>query len=237
MRLGDRIRQRRRQLLMSQVDLAEGFCTRSFISQIEIGKVTPSLENLSIIASRLDITVGELIGDQQSLAAAKATLFTPELCKDFLKNVPDTPTKRILSHLADCLLTNATPETQESLNGEMAYFTAKVHIYQGNYRKAIGTLSEGFKYADRFWKIRILKQLHLCQQELGDIDACVETLTLLESICEDLQNIDDLQDYIDKDLKIEGASLYAAKVAEIAGGLEWAKELSQALELVNGDVD
>ena len=87
MHVGERIRQRRRQLLMSQVDLAEGLCTRSFISQIEIGKVKPSLENLSIIAPRLDITVGELIGDQRSLAAAKATLFTPELCKVFLNNV------------------------------------------------------------------------------------------------------------------------------------------------------
>lgn len=68
---------------MSQVDLAEGLCTRSFISQIEVGKVAPSLETVSAIASRLDITVGELIGDQRSLAAAKATLFIPELCKDF----------------------------------------------------------------------------------------------------------------------------------------------------------
>jgi len=72
---------------MSQVDLAEGLCTRSFISQIEVGKVAPSLETVSAIASRLDITVGELIGDQRSLAAAKATLFTPELCKVFLNNV------------------------------------------------------------------------------------------------------------------------------------------------------
>ena len=87
MHVGDRIRQRRKQLLMSQVALAEGLCTRSFISQIEVGKVGPSLETLSAIASRLDITVGELIGDQQSLAAAKATLFTPELCKVFLNNV------------------------------------------------------------------------------------------------------------------------------------------------------
>lgn len=181
---------------MSQVDLAEGLCTRSYISQIEIGKVKPSLENLSIIASRLDITVGELIGDQRSLAAAKATLFIPELCKDFLKNVPDMLTKRILSYLADCLLTNAAPEIQEPLNGEMAYFTAKVHIYQGDYQRAIETLSEGLKYADRFWKIRILNQLHLCQQELGDRDGCAETLILLESLCEDLQNTNDLRDYI-----------------------------------------
>ena len=222
---------------MSQVDLAEGLCTRSFISQIEVGKVAPSLETVSAIASRLDITVGELIGDQRSLAAAKATLFTPELCKVFLNNVPDTPTKRILYHLADCLLTDAAPEIHESLNGEMSYYTAKVHIYQGNYRRAIETLSEGIKYADRFWKIRILNQLHLCQQELGDTDAGSETLRLLKRLCEDMQNINDLQDHIDKDLKIEGASLYAAKVAEIAGGLEWAKELSHALELVNEDVD
>ena len=138
-------------------------------------------------------------------------------------------------HLADCLLTDAAPEIHESLNGEMSYYTAKVHIYQGNYRRAIETINEGIKYADRIWKIRILNQLHLCQQELGDRDGCAETLILLQSLCEDLQNTNDLRDYIDKDLKIEGASLHAAKVAEIAGGLEWAKELSQALELVNGE--
>jgi transcriptional regulator with XRE-family HTH domain len=68
---------------MSQVDLAEGLCTRSFISQIEVGKVAPSLETVSAIASRLDITVGELIGDQQSLAAAKATLFLRSYARTF----------------------------------------------------------------------------------------------------------------------------------------------------------
>ena len=78
----------------------------------------------------------------------------------------------------------------------MSYYTAKVHIYQGNYRRAIETINEGIKYADRIWKIRILNQLHLCQQELGDRDGCAETLILLESLCEDLQNTNDLRDYI-----------------------------------------
>jgi len=52
-RLGARIRQRRLELRMTQTELAEGICTKSFISQIEQGLVWPSLPVMIHIAQRL----------------------------------------------------------------------------------------------------------------------------------------------------------------------------------------
>lgn len=82
--LGHRIRQRRKQLQMSQQALAKDAWTRSYISQVELGKITPSTETLSAIARCLVTTVGELSGDEAVLRAAKATLFTPKVCQQYL---------------------------------------------------------------------------------------------------------------------------------------------------------
>lgn len=51
--IGQRIRARRRELGMSQLDLAGEQYTRGFISQIENGFITPSLKSLEYIAVRL----------------------------------------------------------------------------------------------------------------------------------------------------------------------------------------
>lgn len=52
-RLGARIRARRRELGLTQAELAHGKCSKSFISQIEQGLVWPSLPVMIHIAQRL----------------------------------------------------------------------------------------------------------------------------------------------------------------------------------------
>jgi tetratricopeptide (TPR) repeat protein len=72
--LGERVRAARRELGMSQAQLAGEELTKGFISQVEAGLVRPSLRSLQIIASRLGRSLDYFIGDE-SLAGAKRRMF------------------------------------------------------------------------------------------------------------------------------------------------------------------
>lgn len=60
--LGLRIRELRVRAGFTQEELGAPL-TRSFVSAIEHGRVLPSLPALLLIASRLDVPVGELVGE------------------------------------------------------------------------------------------------------------------------------------------------------------------------------
>ena len=72
--LGERVRVARRELGLSQAQLAGEELTKGFISQVEAGLVRPSLRSLQIIASRLGRSLDYFIGDE-SLAGAKRRVF------------------------------------------------------------------------------------------------------------------------------------------------------------------
>ena len=64
--LGERIRDRRRELRMSQEELAEkcGYKHKVSISSMELGKQVPPLPKLEIIAKQLYTTVAYLRGEE-----------------------------------------------------------------------------------------------------------------------------------------------------------------------------
>ena len=69
-KLGDRIKQRRESLNIHTTDLAKSIgVSSSLISQIERAKAFPSILTLKKIADALQITVGELIGEYETLIA------------------------------------------------------------------------------------------------------------------------------------------------------------------------
>jgi tetratricopeptide (TPR) repeat protein len=72
--LGERVRAARRELGLSQAQLAGEELTKGFISQVEAGLVRPSLRSLQVIASRLGRSLDYFIGDE-SLAGAKRRVF------------------------------------------------------------------------------------------------------------------------------------------------------------------
>ena len=62
--LGERVRAARRELGLSQAQLAGEELTKGFISQVEAGLVRPSLRSLQIIAARLGRGIEYFVGDQ-----------------------------------------------------------------------------------------------------------------------------------------------------------------------------
>ena len=70
LRMGERIRQRREYLNIHTSDLAAAIgVSSSLISQIERAKASPSILTLKKIADVLQTTVGELIGEYETLVA------------------------------------------------------------------------------------------------------------------------------------------------------------------------
>ncbi|MGQ0570006.1 MAG: tetratricopeptide repeat protein [Armatimonadota bacterium] len=74
--VGRRIRQRRRELGLTQADLAGPEYTKSFISQLEGGYADPSLDTLRFLGRRLQMALSTMAGDaaDQRLAAVGGLL-------------------------------------------------------------------------------------------------------------------------------------------------------------------
>ncbi|WPD19579.1 helix-turn-helix transcriptional regulator [Thermaerobacter composti] len=66
--IGDRIRARRRELGLTQEQLAAGLFDRSYISRIEANEVVPPLATLRLLAERLGKPVGFFLGEQDEFA-------------------------------------------------------------------------------------------------------------------------------------------------------------------------
>lgn len=60
--LGVRIRRLRKLRRMTQQQLAEGICTKSFVSQVEKGYARPGIDTLQEFADRLGVSLADLFG-------------------------------------------------------------------------------------------------------------------------------------------------------------------------------
>lgn len=88
--LGEKIKQIRNKKGFSLRELAEKVdLSASFLSQIEQGKASPSIENLKKIANALDVRVSYLIEDEE---AKKDTVVTRKAERDIIESL-DSKTK------------------------------------------------------------------------------------------------------------------------------------------------
>lgn len=67
---GSRLRTIRKSKGLTQQELAKGICTKSFVSQIERGQVSPSLRILEQLRERLGVPWSTLLDDDESLSPA-----------------------------------------------------------------------------------------------------------------------------------------------------------------------
>ena len=63
MKIGEKIRKRRKELKMTQADLSEGICTQAMVSRIEKKKVKPSRELMEKLAERLAVSLHYFYGE------------------------------------------------------------------------------------------------------------------------------------------------------------------------------
>jgi transcriptional regulator with XRE-family HTH domain len=72
--IGERVRAARMALNMTQEELAGTTYSKSYISAVERGKMTPSFKALALLAERLGMTLSFLLGEESSKESQK----TPE---------------------------------------------------------------------------------------------------------------------------------------------------------------
>lgn len=203
MKLGSNIQRRRKKLKLSQQELANNDWTRSYISQIESDRLQPPLASLAIIAAKLDTTISDLVGDQLLLDKAKTTICYPNICKNYLAQLPKTPTTIFLYQLTNSLQTNKSLDYQIPPSAELYYLTARVLIFQQNYDKALQVLLDGQKYLDLFWRILFLNKLCQLYTELGDAEKLEATKSQLLTQLKSTDSLTDLRDQITRELQHE----------------------------------
>lgn len=78
MKLGEKIKTRRKEIKMTQADLADGICTQAMISRIEKKKVRPSRELMEKVAERLQVSIHYFYGEDSIESRYSKTA---QLCK------------------------------------------------------------------------------------------------------------------------------------------------------------
>lgn len=126
--LGERIRELRLRLGRTQEELADNLATLSMIAQVEENKALPSYPLLSLIADKLETTVGNLIGDsaptiESSLLyrIAKASALTHDyevavnLYRELMKQEFGISKLQLMHEYAECLI--AVSDPQQAVEG------------------------------------------------------------------------------------------------------------------------
>lgn len=234
--IGMNIRMRRKKLKLSQQDLAYGDWTRSYISQIESGRIQPSIETLAKIASKLDTTVSNLIGDEILMQKAKAAVFYPDICKQILAQLPETTTTIFLYKLTNSLLTNKSLDCQLPPNAELYFLTARVLIFQKNYPHALQVLLDGMKYLDEFWRIIFLAKLHFVYQQLGKTEELNNITQQIAAVLNTKYSVDELRRKLTYELHFESNPVRSQNLISFIQAIDYYHEFKQAFQIINDNV-
>ncbi|HOB09074.1 MAG: helix-turn-helix domain-containing protein [Limnochordia bacterium] len=228
--IGDNIRLRRKKMRLSQEALAKGNWTRSYVSQIERGRILPSLQTLSQIANKLDTTVAELVGDQTTLAKAKASILQPDVCKQYLAQLPKTPTVIFLEQLTNSLLTNNDLDCQLPPNPELYYLTGRVLTFMKKYPQAEEVLQRGVRLFDSLWRMLYLNQLCLIYEQQNDGEALAKAETELEGLAESAHTVQELERQLINELRYEADPVRSAYLAMFIQSVHYGAQFQQILD-------
>lgn len=133
--IGDRIRERRKQLGLTQEQLAAGRFDRSYISRIEANEVIPPLDTLRVIAERLGKPLSYFIGDPDEYTRRK-------IVHDYLSRAARSLKKQRYQEAVD-LLQVALGLLETSDDGPLLL---SVHIDLAHAYAALGRTEEGTRH-------------------------------------------------------------------------------------------
>lgn len=186
--LGSRLRHRRRQLKLRQEDVA-GPNSASFLSKVENGVASPSLSNFEDWCEKLNITMGELLGDHLILEAAKHTILLTEKCHHYLNQIRPSTTTQFLRMLSESATSLSTPVPEPPDDLELKLLTAKVLLHRGAINEAKELLNKMLSLTySPLLQIRCLSLLCLIYNELAEEQKTREIKSKLYSIIQELDH-------------------------------------------------
>ncbi len=135
--IGPRIRRRRRELELTQADLAAPEYTKSFISQLEGGFADPSLDTLRFLSRRLRMSLSTIAGDgtDQRLAGVEGLL---RWARDAAPDGDSTLARRALDVASEIAALVGWSEHR----AEAALLLAEIEVRSGNFDRAEALIEE-----------------------------------------------------------------------------------------------
>ena len=141
MTLGEKIKTIRTSKGITQRSLADGIVTRNMLSQIECSKASPSLETLTRLAERLEVSVSYLISDEE-----KSFFYEKERKIDRIKELYRQ------SRFSDCIKEcEKLSERDDEINLILAisyYNIGKRNVLFGALNKGQGELEKSINYSN-----------------------------------------------------------------------------------------
>lgn len=135
--LGSIIYNKRREMNLTQIELADDICTQNTISKIEKHNIAPTVNILIKICLKLDLTLNDVFSDFSSKASAKEDSALDVLEKDtLLRDTSDVAEK--LSSLEGKLSDNDMKQ-YELITGVLDY-------WKGNFDASLFTLDKVLQY-------------------------------------------------------------------------------------------
>ncbi|WP_176560370.1 tetratricopeptide repeat protein [Brevibacillus dissolubilis] len=178
--VGRKLRELRKKMQLTQGDLAEGICNRSYISQIEKGDVIPSPEILEQLAVRLEAQLSDLWVDTEH----------PQLSKMEIENAIRNVINSVESHDWEQIRKWLTKLQSIHLNseGRAVYLWAKGIISQ---------YDQDFEASERYYLESIEEA-----RELGDPLTLIRSLTSLGAMYSKTTHPQKAVSYINEALRL-----------------------------------
>jgi tetratricopeptide (TPR) repeat protein len=168
--LGERVRAARKELGLSQAQLAGDELTKGFISQLESGQVRPSIRSLQLIASRLGKPLDYFIGDE-AIAGGKRLAFH-RLAAEAAAERRDWDEVR--EHVALGLGHASEPRERASL----VHLLGRAEAASRNFERTFELVTEGLSLADAATDAELVANLLSLRghayAELGQLVASTE---------------------------------------------------------------
>ena len=131
MRIGEKIKSRRKALKMTQSELAGDFVTRNMICKIESGSANPSLETIEYIAHKLHTPVSYLVSCDDDLHFYEKNAILNTLYNAFEHGEFNYCIKKIIEF--------------DSLDNELALILAESYLAEGKNAFARGSMNTAVK--------------------------------------------------------------------------------------------
>ncbi|WP_057867283.1 helix-turn-helix domain-containing protein [Companilactobacillus crustorum] len=131
--LGSIIYNKRREMNLTQIELANDICTQNTISKIEKHNIAPTVNILIKICLKLDLTLNDVFSDFSSKSSASEDSILDTIESNVLLNRTEDVKEKL--SLLDGKLTNNDMEQYELINGVMDY-------WKGNFDASLFTLDK-----------------------------------------------------------------------------------------------
>jgi transcriptional regulator with XRE-family HTH domain len=170
--LGERVRAARKELGLSQAQLAGEELTKGFISQLESGQVRPSIRSLQLMAGRLGKPLDYFLADER-LAANKRVAFHLLAAEAALEQRNWADVRRQVGAVLD----GASDQRERA---QLLHLAARAEVAERNYERTFELVGEALGLIDQATDPTLAAQLLYVRGtaygELGQLVAATESL-------------------------------------------------------------